>query len=156
MFYSASSFNQDISGWDVSNFNSFKNFFWNASSFNQDISGWNTENQYNFNNMFTNATSFNQDLSSWDVSSANYLQMFDGATALSDENKCAIQKSFSSNSNWPYDWTTTCVYGCMDEAAFNYNSDADTEDGSCVAIVSGYDAAALTIMQIQMMVHVAV
>ena len=92
--------------------------------------------------MFTNATSFNQDLSSWDVSSANYLQMFDGATALSDENKCAIQKSFPQF-YWPYDWTTTCVYGCMDEAAFNYNSDADTEDGSCVAIVSGcIDAAA--------------
>ena len=56
--------------------------------------------------MFTNAQSFNQDISSWDVSSGpNMEEMFDGADALSDENKCAIHISWSTqNAAWPYDW----------------------------------------------------
>ena len=29
------------------------------------------------------------------------------------------------------------VVGCMDESAFNYNVDANTDDGSCVAVVVG-------------------
>jgi len=33
--------------------------------------------------------------------------MFDN-TDLSDGNKCAIHTSFSSNTNWPYDWEEYC------------------------------------------------
>ena len=36
------------------------------------------------------------------------VMMFNGASALSEENKCAIQTSWSSNENWPYDWTEIC------------------------------------------------
>jgi len=34
--------------------------------------------------------------------------MFDSASGLSDENKCAIHKTFSSNENWVYDWKSYC------------------------------------------------
>ena len=34
--------------------------------------------------------------------------MFSGASALSEENECAIHTSWSSNENWPYDWSETC------------------------------------------------
>jgi hypothetical protein len=34
--------------------------------------------------------------------------MFHNANALSDENRCAIHTSFSSNENWPYDWSELC------------------------------------------------
>ena len=34
--------------------------------------------------------------------------MFSGASALSEENECAIHTSWSSNENWPYDWTEIC------------------------------------------------
>ena len=34
--------------------------------------------------------------------------MFSGVQSLSDENKCAIHTSWSSNENWPYDWTEIC------------------------------------------------
>jgi len=34
--------------------------------------------------------------------------MFDGADALSDDNKCAIHNSFDFNTNWPYDWEDYC------------------------------------------------
>jgi len=34
--------------------------------------------------------------------------MFDDADDLSDDNKCAIHTSFSSNDNWLYDWDEYC------------------------------------------------
>ena len=43
--------------------------FGNNSSFNQDISSWNVSNVTNMAQMFQNAISFNQDLSLWDVES---------------------------------------------------------------------------------------
>ena len=39
--------------------------------------------------------------------------MFDGADDLSDDNKCAIHTSFSSNDNWPY---SNWFMFCSDEA----------------------------------------
>ena len=53
-------------------------------------------------------TSFNGDISDWDVSSVTDMSdMFDGAD-LSDDNKCYIHNSFSSNDNWYYDWEEYC------------------------------------------------
>ena len=102
-------FNQDISGWDVSNATNMGHLFNGAINFNQDISNWDVSSVYAMNNMFTGASSFNRDISTWDVSSAlNMDMMFDDATTLSDENKCAIHTSFSSNTNWPYDWSDLC------------------------------------------------
>ena len=40
MFWGATSFNQDISGWDVSNVTDMIGMFNGATSFNQDLSGW--------------------------------------------------------------------------------------------------------------------
>jgi len=34
--------------------------------------------------------------------------MFNGTSALSEENKCLIHTSFSSNALWPYDWSVYC------------------------------------------------
>ena len=35
--------------------------------------------------------------------------MFEGSVGLSDENKCLIHTSWSSNDAWPYDWSNLCV-----------------------------------------------
>ena len=43
MFDSASTFNQDIGAWDVSQVRNMVGMFAAASSFNQDISNWNVE-----------------------------------------------------------------------------------------------------------------
>lgn len=83
MFRSAASFNQDISSWNVSNVTDMNNLFNSASDFNQNIGGWNVSNVTNMFRAFTSATSFNQDIDAWDVSSVtNMNDMFRFASAI--------------------------------------------------------------------------
>ena len=75
-----SSFNQDISAWDVGNVESMEGMFAGTESFNQDIGKWNVRNVTNMKALFMGATNFNQDLSSWDVSKVtNMNRMFAAA-----------------------------------------------------------------------------
>jgi len=111
-FVGAASFNADLSSWDVSSVNSMNIMFWNAISFNQDISSWDVANVTNMRAMFGGATSFNQDISAWDVSNVawdGWQDIFDGTISLSDNNKCEIHTSFSSNIYWPYNWSASCA-----------------------------------------------
>ena len=38
------------------------------------------------------------------------MEMFNGTQSLSDYNKCAINATFSSNDNWPYNWEDLCYF----------------------------------------------
>ena len=83
--------------------------FYDATRFNQDISDWDVSSVNYMYSMFDGAESFNQDISDWDVSSVTDMRyMFAGTDDLSDDNKCAIHTSFSSNDNWNYDWDEYC------------------------------------------------
>ena len=75
------------------------------------ISGWDTSLITNMEDLFSDKLYFNDDISSWDVSNVtNMTNMFQNDNDLSDENQCAIHTSFSTNSNWPYDWSGSCPF----------------------------------------------
>lgn len=100
-FFGCTNFNQDLSGWDVSNVTNMREMFalctyfngnitnWNVSNvtdmshmfdtaewFNQDISGWNLANVTDMTYMFSNAYSFNQPIGSWVFPKVTSLQGF--------------------------------------------------------------------------------
>jgi surface protein len=97
MFNVASSFNGDLSGWDVSGAVFLNSMFNGASSFNGDISGWDVSGAANMGFMFQNASSFNQDISGWDVSGvANMGAMFRNASSFNQDLSGWCVEQFSS------------------------------------------------------------
>ena len=103
--FNQTNFTGDLSSWDVSNVTDMSYMFIGADNFNSDLSSWDVSNVTDMSNMFYSSDNFNSDLSSWDVSNVTNMNgMFSGYNSLSEDNKCAIQTSFSSNPNWPYEW----------------------------------------------------
>ena len=67
LFQDKTSFNEDISGWDVSKVTDMALMFQSATAFNQDISGWDVSENKWLHQLFI-ASSFNQPLNNWNVS----------------------------------------------------------------------------------------
>jgi surface protein len=65
MFRDASSFNSNISNWNVSSVTDMGYMFYVASSFNSDISRWGIISVTDMRYMFEGASSFNQNLCPW-------------------------------------------------------------------------------------------
>lgn len=66
MFYSASSFNINISSWDTSSVTNMEGMFNGAYSFNQPLDKWNIANMKDMLAMFTNTQlEANQTLPKW-------------------------------------------------------------------------------------------
>jgi len=86
MFYNATSFNQDLSTWDVSKVYNMSSMFDGARAFNQPLSTWNVSQVTNMWDMFAGATSFNQALSTWNVSKVTDMSfMFYNAKAFNQD-----------------------------------------------------------------------
>merc|ERR1719269_369579 len=77
MFVSASSFNGDLSKWDVSSVITMFGMFYGASSFNGDLSKWDVSSVTTMRYMFYRASSFAQTLcGAWSTSTAVKTDMF--------------------------------------------------------------------------------
>ena len=83
LFRDNTTFNDDISKWDVSNVAVMSHMFSGATMFDQNIGSWDVSNVKYMDNMFNGAIAFNQELEFWDVSNVtNMRAMFKDATAL--------------------------------------------------------------------------
>ena len=69
-FYNCYSFNPaNIGDWDITNMTSFYNTFFNATSFNQDLNKWDMSNITTFGPLaFRGCTVFNGNVDNWDLS----------------------------------------------------------------------------------------
>jgi surface protein len=109
VFFQATSFNHDIGGWDVRNVKSMNSMFFGASSFNKDISNWDVDIVNDMYCMFSDAVSFNQDVSNWNVINVRDMgQMFGGAS------------SFNQNiGEWDVSNVTTMISMFYNASSFN-------------------------------------
>jgi surface protein len=106
MFKAARNFNQPIGDWDVSKVSWMGSLFEDAISFDQPLGEWDTSSVTDMNHTFNGAIAFDQDISDWNVSSIqNFDYAFSSTDSLSGSNKGQIHEAFSSNPNWPYDWS---------------------------------------------------
>ena len=116
LFLNNSTFNGDISTWDVSNVTSMSRMFEN-SIFNQPIDDWDVSKVENMSSMFESSV-FDQDISDWDVSRVrNTTSMFEssifnGDISTWDVSLVTNMNSMFKNSLFNQDienWNTTAV-----------------------------------------------
>merc|ERR1711988_1509872 len=108
---SASSFNGDLSSWDVSKVTDMSWMFSGASSFNGDLSSWDVSQVTKMDNMFMSASNFNGDLRSWDVSK------------VTDMGKMFCESGFQRKMQWD------CT-GLVDDYYTAHNSWSGSSGGS--------------------------
>ena len=91
MFNGASTFNQDLSQWDVSHVNNMRHMFNSARAFNQDLWKWEVSAVTDMGFMFSGAHAFKQKLCgvSWVHSRADKTGMFMDTTASISPMVCA-------------------------------------------------------------------
>ena len=148
MFYDASSFDGDLSGWNVSHVRDMSGVFWGASSFDGDLSGWDVSGVTNMKRMLSDASSFNGDISEWDVSHVRDMAaMFFGASVFN-----------ADISGWDVSHVTDMA--AMFAGASAFNADISSWDVSSVTItfamfmdaksfdadISGWDVSNVTEM----------
>ncbi len=130
LFNGASSFNGDISSWDVSSVTDMRGMFFDATSFAVGLDYWDVSNVTDMSFMFSKATSFNGNLNSWVVNNVTTMEsMFDGASA------------FNQNlNNWIINNVTNMVH--MFRKAVSFNGDISSWNVTSVVNMRGMFAQA--------------
>ena len=68
VFTGYTQFNEDISGWDVSNATTMHRMFSNAKRFNKSLNDWNVSKVRDMTHMVCAASEFNGNISDWNTS----------------------------------------------------------------------------------------
>ena len=136
MFAGASSMNQGINNWNVSNITNMSGMFSGASSFNQDLNNWDVSSVINMSSMFQN-TQFNGNISTWNVASVTDMSFMFRSSSFNQDisgwNVSSVtsmsnmfQGNFSFNQNIGA-WNTgavTDMSGMFQGTNFNMNIDS--------------------------------
>ena len=118
-----STFNADISAWDVSSVNNMISTFEGAVAFNKDISSWDVSNVQDMSSTFEGAVAFNNDISSWNVSNVQDMRsLFKGAAAFNQplpwnvHNVVDMSSTFEGAAafNQPLPWDARSVKSALD------------------------------------------
>lgn len=133
-------FNEDISGWDVSNVTNMNYMFEQATNFNQDIGSWDVGNVTSMQWMFAgrdpktggSATTFNQNIGSWDVSKVTDMR-----------NMFYLNTAFNQNiGNWNTGSVTTMQYMFNNASTFDQDiSSWNTGNVTSMVWMFGYATA---------------
>lgn len=128
MFDDAYAFNQDVSGWDVSDVTTMRQMFLNTKAFNNGGKpldwGDKTHNVMIMEQMFQNTQKFDQDISGWNVANVQEMDyMFDRARVF-------------NNAGQPLDWGAQTGNVRLIEYMF-YNTPAFNQD------LSGWDMSSV-------------
>ena len=102
IFCKATSFNQPLDNWDISNVLYMTNMFYGAISFNQQLNNLDVSNVINLYGTFEGATSFNQPLNKWNVGNVtNMRNMFNNTKIglMLDKHKLSEEQFFESPTN---------------------------------------------------------
>ena len=145
--FSASSFNGNVSDWDVSSVTDMNSMFYTASAFNGEISGWDVSSVTDMDGMFTAASAFNQPLSDWDVSSVTDMgDMFRNSAfnqPLSDWDVSSVtdmNAMFRTSSSFDQDLSGWNVSSVTDMSLMFYSASAFNGD------ISGWDVSSVNNM----------
>ena len=147
LFYEVSSFNADISSWDVSNVTVMSYMLLGCESFNQDLSFWDVSNVTRMDYMFTQ-TNFNQDISGWDVSNVTTMDLMFFDTPFNQplnawdvSSVINMNSMFSRASNFNQDISSWDVsgngeFGDMFYLATSFNQDISSWDMSNAVFIN--------------------
>jgi surface protein len=107
LFIGQSTFNSDISNWDVSSVIIMDGIFYGASSFNSNISRWNVGRVTTMKSMFYGASSFNQNLCPWGPQLPSDFDYGYWAANMFSSSGC-LDKNTPSATTGPWCAVTTC------------------------------------------------
>jgi surface protein len=86
MFQGATAFDQNIGAWNVGSVTNMKSMFQDAYAFNQNIGSWNVASVTDMSNMFVSATLFNQNIGSWNVGSVTDMSFMFRSASVFNQN----------------------------------------------------------------------